>query len=108
MTQRMGYEWNLRTIMATRGLFSTNDLTPLLAEEGIHLSSTQVYRLVTQKPQRLSLEVLAALCSILECGPQDLIEMTLENRHERKTGTAPSSRSIPASRTQIRRPRTDT
>lgn len=103
MIQRMGYEWNLRTVMATRGLFNTSDLGPLLAEQGIHLSREQVYRLVAQKPQRLSLDVLAALCSILECGPQDLIGVKVENKVEQKTGTG-GPRNIPPSPTRIRRP----
>jgi hypothetical protein len=33
---------------------------PLLAERGIHLSREQAYRLVTQVPQRLSTDRLAA------------------------------------------------
>ncbi len=53
-------EWNT-------DLFQTSDLVPLLAERGIHLSREQVYRLVTQVPQRLSTDTLAALCDILEC-----------------------------------------
>jgi Cro/C1-type HTH DNA-binding domain len=35
----------------------------------------RVYRLVTSTPQRLNMDVLAALCDILGCGPQDLIEV---------------------------------
>ena len=31
--------WNLRQVMATRGLFQTSDLVPLLAERDVHLSS---------------------------------------------------------------------
>lgn len=47
----------------------------LLAERGIHLSREQVYRLVTQVPQRLSTDTLAALCDILDCQPNDLVEV---------------------------------
>jgi Cro/C1-type HTH DNA-binding domain len=42
-------------------------LVPLLAKRGISLSASQVHRLVTGIPERLSLPVLAALCDILEC-----------------------------------------
>ena len=52
--------------MAAHGLFNATDLEPLLAERGISLSSVQVWRLVTQTPERLSLPVLAALCDIFE------------------------------------------
>jgi DNA-binding Xre family transcriptional regulator len=64
--------------MAARGLFSAADLEPLIAERGIALSSVQVWRLVTQVPERLSLQVLAALCDILEATPADLIATRAE------------------------------
>jgi hypothetical protein len=43
----LGCQWNLRALMAARGMFATSDLVPLLAERGVHLSREQVYRLVT-------------------------------------------------------------
>lgn len=74
MSVRVGYHWHLRRLMAEAGMFATTDLVPLLAERGITLSREQVYRLVAQVPERLSLTTLAALCDILDCGPDDLIE----------------------------------
>ena len=77
MKQReVGYEWKLRQLMATRGLFSTTDLQPLLVERGVELSAAQVYRLVTSAPERLNMRVLAAVCDALDCTPNDLIEPT--------------------------------
>ncbi|MFL4476597.1 helix-turn-helix domain-containing protein [Paeniglutamicibacter sp. MACA_103] len=38
------------------------------------LSSSQVYRLVAERPERLSLKTLVALLDILECSMEDLIE----------------------------------
>lgn len=38
------------------------------------MSSSQVYRLVTERPERLSLKVLMALLDILDCSMDDLIE----------------------------------
>lgn len=100
-----GYEWHLRQIMATRGMFATSDLQPKLAEHGIHLSREQTYRLVTGKPQRLALDVLAALCHILDCGPQDLVEVTAVTTQVRKTGTSGGKvRELPSTRVTIRRP----
>jgi DNA-binding Xre family transcriptional regulator len=60
--------------MAEAGMFATTDLVPLLAERGVKLSREQVYRLAAQRPERLSLATLAALCDILDCGPTELIE----------------------------------
>ncbi len=66
----MGYQWQLRQLMAERQMFQTSDLVPLLAERGITLSWEQVYRLVTQPPQRMSMDTLVALCDILQCTPK--------------------------------------
>lgn len=71
---KLGYRWRLREIMAARGLWHTSDLAPLLAARGVHLSAPQVYRLVTQTPERLSLRQLMALCDALDCTSTDLIE----------------------------------
>jgi DNA-binding Xre family transcriptional regulator len=74
MSIKVGYHWHLRQVMAEAGLFATTDLVPLLAERDITLSREQVYRLVAQVPERLSLMTLAALCDILNCAPSDLVE----------------------------------
>jgi DNA-binding Xre family transcriptional regulator len=73
MTAKLDYAWKLREVMATRGLFQTTHLRPGLAERGIRLSDSQVYRLVTDKPERLNLKVLMALLDILGCQMDDLI-----------------------------------
>ncbi len=65
--------WRLRPLMAARGMFKTTDLLEPLKAEGVALSREQVFRLVTQTPQRLNVEVLAALCTILDCTPSDLL-----------------------------------
>lgn len=73
MRRQVRYRWRLRELMAERGMFTTTELGPLLVERGIALSGSQVHRLVTGVPERLSLAVLAALCDILEVTPADLI-----------------------------------
>lgn len=84
---KLGYRWHLRVLMAQRDMFATSDLMPRLAERGIELSSAQVYRLVAQTPERLSLRTLVALCDILDCTPDDLIEPVAEAAPARATGT---------------------
>jgi|SRR5215470_2583526 len=74
MARKLDYRWHLRQVMASRGMFQTTDLIEPLAQRGIHLSSSQVYRLVTERPERLSLKVLMALLDILDCPMGDLIE----------------------------------
>ena len=74
MAAKLDYRWHLRRIMADRGMFSTTDLIPLLAERDISLSTSQVYRLVVERPERLSLKVLIALLDILGATTDELIE----------------------------------
>lgn len=83
--RQVSNQWRLRETMAARGLFTASDLAPLLAERGIDLSALQVWRLVTQTPERLSLPVLAALCDILEVTPAELITTRAENIAPRRT-----------------------
>jgi DNA-binding Xre family transcriptional regulator len=74
MAAKLDYRWNLRHVMAGRGMFSTTDLLAPLAERGIRLSTSQVYRLVVDRPERLSLKILVALLDILGCTMDELIE----------------------------------
>jgi DNA-binding Xre family transcriptional regulator len=89
VTRKVGIRWHLRLRMAEKGLFQTSDLVPLLAERGIHLSRGQVYKLVTHVPQRLSTDTLAALCDLLGCQPNDLIEVEVASRQVRKACAVP-------------------
>lgn len=88
MTRELDYRWHLRQVMAARGLFATTDLIGPLAERGIRLSSSQVYRLVVERPERLSLKVLVALLDILDCSMPELIEpVAVAQPAERSTAT---------------------
>jgi len=104
MIKTMGIRWNLRRLMAARDMFQTTDLVAPLAERGVHLSREQVFRLVTQPPQRLSMDTLAALCDILECTPNDLLEVETVNAQVPKTASGETAPTPGARRTTIRRP----
>ena len=99
-------QWNLRQVMADRGLFQTSELLPLLEERGIHLTREHVYRLVTKTPQRLNTEVLVALCDALACAPGDLIVGVVAEQKQAKTGTegGPQTGDLRPIRAKIRRP----
>lgn len=87
MKRKVGYNWRLREAMAAHGVFTATELVPLLRDRGVDLSASQVHRLVSGTPERLSLQVLAALCDILACTPADLVATTAENAGVRKTAT---------------------
>lgn len=88
--------WNLRQLMAQKGLFKTTDLAPLLSERGIQLSREQVYRLVTTKPARLNMDVFGALCDILDCSPGDLVTFMKTTETTQIAATAAGRRKSPA------------
>jgi DNA-binding Xre family transcriptional regulator len=105
MNKKMGYRWQRRDLMADHQMFQTSNLGPLLGERGVTLSREQVYRLVTQPPQRLSMDVLVALCDILDCTPNDLIEPEIVNAQVRKAGGSDTpQKPIQPRTTVIRRP----
>lgn len=85
MRRQVSYRWRLREIMAEHGMFATSDLVPLLAERGVVLSSSQVHRLVTGTPERLSLALLAALCDIFDATATDLVPTQAHNVASRST-----------------------
>lgn len=87
MKRKVGYAWRLREVMASRGIFTATQIVPLLADRGIDLSASQVHRLVSGTPERLSLQVLSAFCDILDCTPAELVATTAENAGVRRTAT---------------------
>ena len=91
MAGKLDYRWHLRQVMASRGMFATTDLTPLLAARGIALSSSQVYRLVVERPERLSLKILMALLDILDCTMEELIEPVTAARTRRSKAVGESA-----------------
>jgi DNA-binding Xre family transcriptional regulator len=88
MTAKLDYRWNLRQVMASRDMFATTDLIPALRQRGTELSSSQVYQLVVERPERLRLKVLMALCDILECSMEDLIEPIAVEEATRRSKSA--------------------
>ncbi|AZZ55010.1 MULTISPECIES: helix-turn-helix domain-containing protein [Rathayibacter] len=88
--------WNLRQLMAQKGLFKTTDLVPLLSERGVQLSREQIYRLVTSKPARLNMDVFGALCDILDCSPAELVTFTKTGTVTQVAATAAGRRKGPS------------
>ena len=68
--------WKLRMAAAQREVWTGAQLQRLLAERaGVQLSSSSVSALLTKQPAQLKLATLAALCTALQCSPDDLIEV---------------------------------
>jgi putative transcriptional regulator len=68
--------WRLRIAAAQREVWTGAQLRRLLAERaGLHLSSASVSALFTKQPSQVKLDTLAALCTALQCMPNDLFEV---------------------------------
>ena len=82
----MDVKWRLRMAAAQREVWTGAELRRLLAERaGVELSSPSVSALFTRQPAQLKLSTLAALCTALDCTPNDLIEVD----------TTPVERTVP-------------
>jgi DNA-binding Xre family transcriptional regulator len=101
----VSYHWHLRELMAQRGMFNTSDLVSPLAERGIELSSSQVHRLVSGTPERLNLQVFAALCDILEVSPAELFEPQARGRNQRKSAGGEIAPAPSGDSSHVHRPR---
>lgn len=72
----MNVTWRLRIAAAQREIWTGAQLRKLLAEKaGLAMSSASVSALLTKQPAQLKLTTLAALCTALECTPNDLLEV---------------------------------
>ncbi len=72
----MRITWKLRIAAAQREVWTGAQLRRLLAERaGLTLSSASVSALLTKQPNQIKLSTLLALCTALECTPNDLLEV---------------------------------
>jgi len=68
--------WKLRMAAAQREVWTGAQLRRLLAERaGLDLSSASVSALLTKEPSQIKLSTLVALCTALDCTPNDLFEI---------------------------------
>ena len=100
----MEIRWKLRMAAAQREVWTGAELRRLLAERaGLELSKPSVSALLTKQPKQVKLETLVALCTALECTPNDLFELdttpveAAARPADRRTASAaePAKRSLP-------------
>jgi putative transcriptional regulator len=72
----MKIQWKLRMAAAQREVWTGAELRRLLADRaGLELSAPSVSALLTKEPSQVKMATLAALCTALDCTPNDLIEI---------------------------------
>src|SRR6266536_1231609 len=92
----MRVRWRLRMAAAQREVWTGAQLRRLLRERaGLELSAASVSALLTKEPAQVKLATLAALCTALECTPNELFEVD----------TTPVAQPLPPP-TAVRRRRT--
>ncbi len=107
MQRRIEHGWRLRELMAVRGMNTISDLIPHLSDRGIHLSDSQIYRLVGGTPERMNLALLGAILDTLDCNFEELCPITVQAIPDRATGTVDATASKDAfrpARARVRRP----
>jgi DNA-binding Xre family transcriptional regulator len=72
----MEIKWRLRMAAAQREVWTGAQLQKRLTDRaGMSFSAASVSALLTKQPTQLKLKTLAALCTALECTPNDLLEV---------------------------------
>ena len=72
----MKIRWRLRMAAAQREVWTGTQLQRLLAERaGLQMSSASVSALFTKEPSQVKMSTLIALCTALDCTPNDLFEV---------------------------------
>jgi DNA-binding Xre family transcriptional regulator len=72
----MKIRWRLRMAAAQREVWTGTELRRLLAEKsGVQMSAASVSALFTKEPSHVKLSTLVALCTALQCTPNDLFEI---------------------------------
>lgn len=103
----MRINWKLRLTAAQKGIWTGTELRRLMADRaGVDMSSASVSALFTKQPNQIKLSTLVALCTALECTPNDLLDVdttpvearaskTLAAKQLPKTAAVRRGRSMP-------------
>jgi len=67
--------WNLRLAAANRGIWKASEMQRLLAERGLVISSGKMSNLWSGDPITLRKDDLNVICVVLNCTPNDLLEV---------------------------------
>lgn len=66
-------KWNLRLAAANRGIWKASEFHRLLGERGLVISAGKMSGLWSGQPHSIKLDELEVICSVLDCGPEELL-----------------------------------
>jgi putative transcriptional regulator len=86
--------WNMRMKAAEAGIWKSTELRRRLADAGLEISAGKMSGLWAGTPTTIRLDDLDVICSVLGCGPSDLLIVEPEVVASRKPNkTAAAARS---------------
>ncbi|WP_244223604.1 helix-turn-helix domain-containing protein [Amycolatopsis circi] len=79
--QQVKIEWQLRQVAASRGIWDATQMRALLSRRaGFELSLQSVNVLMKKDPAQVKIATLQALCTALECTPNELFGFDAPHR----------------------------
>lgn len=89
--------WRLPVLMAEHRIRTATELKRRLEELGYEITSVHVARLVHDRPQRISSDLLDALVTIFDCTANEILAVEMVNPDEegRETMDPKASESVP-------------
>ncbi len=71
--QKKRLSWRLRVMMAERNITTATELQRLLQKSGYQVTSSQLTRVIKERPDRISTDLLDHLLEVLNCDIGDLL-----------------------------------
>lgn len=73
----MSLRWKLRQIMAKNDIWTGTELARIMEEKtGYKMSAPSISALINQEPKQMKMSTLDALCTTLNCKPDELLVHT--------------------------------
>ncbi len=68
-------EWRLNVVMSERRIKTVTELKRRLDAIGVSISSAQLGRVVWERPQKINIDLLEGLVTVLECSVADILRV---------------------------------
>ena len=102
-TPKRRLSWRLRVMMAERNITTATELQRLLEKSGFQITSSQLTRIIKERPDRVSTELLDHLLDVLKCDIGDLLRSDLVEPESEMTKESVSTES--KAQTKPKKPR---
>lgn len=83
---RQTLEWRLNVVMSERRIKTVTELKRRLDSIGVGISSAQLGRVVWERPQKINIDLLEGLVTVLNCSVADIlrVDVTHNSVNEQK------------------------